>query len=77
MCEEHLSCVLCICTWNFPGKNTGVGCHFLLQGIFLTRIEPVSVASPAVADKFFTTVPLGKPRVCWEWATTKNYCFHP
>ena len=22
--------------WDFPGKNTGVGCHFLLQGIFLT-----------------------------------------
>ena len=22
--------------WNFPGKNTGLGCHFLLQGIFLT-----------------------------------------
>ena len=22
---------------NFPGKSTGVGCHFLLQGIFLTR----------------------------------------
>ena len=21
----------------FPGKNTGVGCHFLLQGIFLTE----------------------------------------
>ena len=20
-------------SWNFPGKNTGVGCHFLLQGI--------------------------------------------
>ena len=20
--------------WNFPGKSTGVGCHFLLQGIF-------------------------------------------
>ena len=20
--------------WNFPGKNTGVGCHFLLCGIF-------------------------------------------
>ena len=20
--------------WNFPGNNTGVGCHFLLQGIF-------------------------------------------
>ena len=23
--------------WNFPGKNTGVGCHFLLQEIFLTQ----------------------------------------
>ena len=23
--------------WNSPGKNTGVGCHFLLQGIFLTQ----------------------------------------
>ena len=26
-----------ICPWDFPGKNTGVGCHFLLQGIFLTQ----------------------------------------
>ena len=25
-----------LCPWDFPGKNTGVGCHFLLQGIFLT-----------------------------------------
>ena len=23
--------------WNFPGKNTGADCHFLFQGIFLTR----------------------------------------
>ena len=23
--------------WDFPGKNTGVGCHFILQGIFLTQ----------------------------------------
>ena len=22
---------------NFPGKNTGLVCHFLLQGIFLTQ----------------------------------------
>ena len=22
---------------DFPGKNSGVGCHALLQGIFLTR----------------------------------------
>ena len=25
------------CPWNFPGKNTGAGCAFLLQGIFLTQ----------------------------------------
>ena len=23
--------------WDFPDKNTGVGCHFLLQGIFPTE----------------------------------------
>ena len=25
-----------LCPWNSPGKNTGVGCHVLLQGIFPT-----------------------------------------
>ena len=26
-----------LCPWDSPGKNTGVGGHFLLQGIFLTQ----------------------------------------
>ena len=26
-----------LCLWNFPGKNTGVGCHFLILGIFPTQ----------------------------------------
>ena len=26
-----------LCPWDFPGKNIGVGCHFLLQGIFPTQ----------------------------------------
>ena len=26
-----------LCPWDSPGKNTGVGCHFLLQGIFWTK----------------------------------------
>ena len=26
-----------LCPWDFPGKSTGVGCHFLLQGIFPTQ----------------------------------------
>ena len=25
------------CLWDIPGKDTGVGCHFLLQGIFPTQ----------------------------------------
>ena len=28
--------------WDFPGKNTGVGCHFLLQGIFLDQGSDLS-----------------------------------
>ena len=26
-----------LCPWNFPSKNTGVGCYFLLQGIIQTQ----------------------------------------
>ena len=26
-----------LCPRGFPGKNTGVGCHFLLKAIFLTQ----------------------------------------
>ena len=26
-----------LCPWDSPGKNAGVGCHFLLQGIFPTQ----------------------------------------
>ena len=33
--------------WGFPGKNTGVGCHFLLQGIFPSQeLNP----SPALQE---------------------------
>ena len=26
-----------LCPWNFPGKNTGVGCYSLFQGLFQTQ----------------------------------------
>ena len=26
-----------LCPWNFPSQNTGAGCHFLLQVIFLPQ----------------------------------------
>ena len=46
---------------SFPGKNTGVGCHFLLQGIFLTQGLNPSLASPALAGGFFTTSDTWEP----------------
>ena len=30
-------CTRLLCQWDFSGKNTGVGCHFLLQKIFPTQ----------------------------------------
>ena len=48
-----------LCPWDFPGKNTGVGYHFFIQGIFpFPGTEP---ASPALAGWFVTTEPPGKP----------------
>ena len=37
LCDPHgcnLQPASFLCPWNFPGKNTGVGYHFFLQGIF-------------------------------------------
>ena len=41
-----------------PGKNTGVCCHVLLQGVFpKQRLNLHLPESPALAGGFFTTVP--------------------
>ena len=44
--------------WNFPGKNTGVGCHFLLQGIF-SWIGP---ESPELQASALPSEPPGKQK---------------
>ena len=50
-----------LCPWNFPGTNTGVGCHFLFEGIFLTQgLKLASLASSSLAGGSFTTEPPGK-----------------
>jgi len=48
-------------SWNFPGKNTGVGCHFLLQQIFL--ISGLNSHLLHWWRGFFATEPPGKPCV--------------
>ena len=51
--------------WNFPGKNTGVGCHFLYQEIILTQRQ-----NPRLLDLLYgqaDSLPLrhlGIPYVC-------------
>ena len=41
--------------WYSPGKNIGVDCHPLLQGVFPKWIKPMSLMSAALARGFFAT----------------------
>ena len=53
-----------LCPWDFPGKNTGVGCHFLLQEMADLpdpEIEPASPESTALQAGSLLAKPLGKP----------------
>ena len=77
--SESLSCVWLLrphgllltrvlCPRDSPGKNTGVGCHGLLQGIFLTQgSNPCLFVSPALAGTFFTT------RATWHHSNYSLY----
>ena len=37
LCDSWTVSPRLLCLWDFSGKNLGVDCHFLLQGIFLTQ----------------------------------------
>jgi len=52
---DPLDCRL-LCPWDFPGKNTGVSCHFFLQGIFPTqRSNPDPLSTTVVIASFYGT----------------------
>ena len=65
-----------LCLWDFPGKNTGVGCNFLLPGIFLTlQLNPSLLHWQ---ENPFLPSHQGSPRFCailkkkkcskfWQW----------
>ena len=48
-CNYGLQPARLLCPWDFPGKNTEVGCHFLLQGNF-----PTQGLKLGLAGRFFT-----------------------
>ena len=64
-----------LCSWGFPGKNTGVGCRFLLQGIFPTQGLNLCLLSllPWQEDSF-TTEPPGKPHALYILCTYIHMC---
>ena len=60
-----------LCAWDFPGKNTGLGCRSLLQGLFLIQgLNPCISMSSAFAGRFFTSA-------TWEVLIAPCYYIYP
>ena len=52
-----------LCPWDSLGKNTGVGCHALLQGVFLTQGQNLHLSRLLHWQAgSLPLVPPGKPR---------------
>ena len=45
------------CPWVSPGKNTGVGCHFLLQCMKVKSEREVAQSCPTVSDPMDCSLP--------------------
>ena len=45
------------CPWDSPGKNTGVGCHFLLQCMKLKSESEVAQLCPTLRDPMDCSLP--------------------
>ena len=64
-----------LCPWGSPGKNTGVGCHALLQGIFPTPgLNPRLLYLLHCQAGSLLQAPLGKPCVCCSLKEIKENC---
>ena len=55
-----------LCPWDSPGKNTGVGCHFHLQGIFLTQGSNPGFLCLVEDTFYFVTVYSFKYRLSYQ-----------
>ena len=45
------------CPWDSPGKNTGVGCHFLLQCVKVKSESEVAQSCPTPSDPMYCSLP--------------------
>ena len=46
------------CPWDSPGKNTGVGCHFLLQCMKVKSESEVTQSCPTLSDPMDCSLPV-------------------
>ena len=46
-----------LCPWDSPGKNTGVGCHFLLQCVEVKIESEVAQLCPTLIDPMDCSLP--------------------
>ena len=46
-----------LCPWDSPGKNTGVGCHCLLQCMKVKSESEVAQLSPTLSDPMDWSLP--------------------
>ena len=54
-----------LCPWDSPGKDTGVGCHALLQGLFPTQgLNPHLLRLLHWQAGSSPLAPLGSPPLC-------------
>ena len=62
-------CVLCrfsnvqYCTWDFPGKNAGVGCYAPSRVSFWSRDQTQVSSISCFAHEFFTAQPPRSPQI--------------
>ena len=79
VCAHLLSCVRLLqpqrlqparllCPWDFPGKNTQVSCHFLLQGIF-----PTQGSNPHLLHWQVDSLPLRHPGSCKKYIVKRYF----
>ena len=89
MCAKLLQSCLTLCNskdysqlgspvWDSPGKNTGVGCHFLLQCMKVKSEREVTQSNPILRDPMDCSPPgssihgIFQARVL-EWGAIERY----
>ena len=46
-----------LCPWDFPGKNTGMGCQFLLQCVKVKSESELAQSCPTLSDPIDYSLP--------------------